>query len=964
MSEPEVRVVPLKSTIVKPSKWPWTIVAIALALSFVSGAFIAIDSSQSAIVQAKAASIPVDFIGTSTSSDALDNPNYIDSNADWIMHSPDNIRDIEACEIITHAFVRNTNGDYPPYYPGGYFPIMFLRDDSQETLASYKIVGDVPDQGTIALPRQMADDMSVSVGDTVNLYFPASELRFDPAINDTRWYSEEATFPLTVSQIWTQDGLKDQIVYLPDGSSQQYLELDPRSVLIREFLNPAVLNIKDLYPIIDSFGTMLRNKYVGEESETLYFIWIDRGEYIDYRDTTKSIHRLDALYAPLSSRCDAFDVTLMRSELVYTIYVAPLGGMSGHRVYYLGLSLPVLILGIYVSAIGAGISADLREDNLQSVRARGIGRLTIVRHLTMESVAVGLVAGIFGYLLGILVSKTMLTSIVTSLGWYQDVSVTSVDFAFTWFTLLATLGLGVLTVVLASFMAAVKATKPPRTTPSKLEALHMLPIAEVILIALSIVSIFGILMGTQWVGSHGFDWYFGSLGAMLDSIVLILFPAMPFMLTVGLVGLLTRWPISVQRRLMKRFSKGAGDVDIPLGPMAARCDKRARRMSILVALVLVLVIFVSVSMQTIVSAQKESVRSEVVSDVSVYASYIGGWWHGDSWYPDSWFPTEANFSAINGISHLALYQYFQSTILGSQWTYTAAIDPESYLETVHPSAKYTKGDPAEVLSLLNSATNVLVTERYASENDLELGDAFTMRMTGYVVGSNDSVNYTLNVNVAHIIDDLPGLCDIVIGYPALSSIPKYTFDHIAKDGGVFIDVDEDSDPEVIASQVVQIFSSAGYYDPFSRTLDKEMEEIDSDPDVGGLFRFLTAETWISVSLVLVGVAMSSYATARFAVTASSRSGTAREKLQAVKAVLASESASLAIVGASAGVFVGLLTSYLFGMMWKPYDFPRTMIGAEFTAMVFVTGALLVVGIVVLATLSSVAGSSKGPIKPS
>ena len=131
VSEPEVRVVPLKSTIVKPSKWPWTIVAIALALSFVSGAFIAIDSSQSAIVQAKAASVPVDFIGTSTSSDALDNPNIIDSNADWIMHGPDSIRDIEACEVITHAFVRNTNGDYPPYYPGGFYPIMFLRDDSQ-----------------------------------------------------------------------------------------------------------------------------------------------------------------------------------------------------------------------------------------------------------------------------------------------------------------------------------------------------------------------------------------------------------------------------------------------------------------------------------------------------------------------------------------------------------------------------------------------------------------------------------------------------------------------------------------------------------------------------------------------------------------------------------------------------------------------------------------------------------------
>jgi hypothetical protein len=51
------------------------------------------------------------------------------------------------------------------------------------------------------------------------------------------------------------------------------------------------------------------------------------------------------------------------------------------------------------------------------------------------------------------------------------------------------------------------------------------------------------------------------------------------------------------------------------------------------------------------------------------------------------------------------------------------------------------------------------------------------------------------------------------------------------------------------------------------------------------------------------------------------------------------------------------------MMWKPYDFPRATIGAEYTAMVFVTAVVLAVGIVVLATLSSVAGSNKGSIKP-
>ena len=963
MSEHVARVEPPRSVIIKPSKWPWTIIAIVLSLSFVSGAFIAIDSSQSAIVKAKAASFPVDFIGTSTSSEALDSPGYIDGTAQWIMHGPDDLRDIEACEVITHAFVRDSNGGYPPYYPGGQYPIMFLPSDNQEFLASYRIVGDVPNQGGIALPKQMADDMQVSVGDTVNLYFGASEAVFDPGLNDTVWHQDEASFPLTVSQIWTQDGLKDQVVFLPDGGSQQYLDLDPRSVLIREFLNPAVLNIGDLYPMIDSFGPMLRDKFVGEESQTLYFIWIDREEYIDYTDTIESIHNLDALYGPLSSRCQAFDVTLMRSELVYAINVAPLGGASGYRLYYLGLSLPVLALGIYVAAVGAGISTDFRDGNLQSAKALGIGRRAIIKRLMMESVVVGLVAGIIGYLLGILVCRTMLTSIVTSIGWYEDVNVTSTGLAFTWFTLLVTLGLGVLIVVLVSFFAAVKATKPPRTAPPKLKALHSLPIVEVILIGLSLVSIVGILMGTQWIGSHGFDWYVGSLDAVLISLVLLLFPAMPFMLTVGIVGLLTRWPISVQRRLTKSFSRDAGKAVIPLGPMAVRCDKRARRMSIMVALVLVLVIFVSVSMDTIISTQKESVRLDTGSEVNVPARYIGGWWHGTSWYPDSSFPTDANFSGISGISHLALYQYFVATTLEDPYAFVVAIDPGSYLEAVPTYARDANGDPVEVLSLLDTAANALVTENYASENSLKRGDALTMQMTGYVVGSNESVLFTLNVNIAHVVHDLPGLGDIVVGYSAVSSIPKYTFDHISESGGVFIDAEEDADQESIASQAMQVFTSSGYDSEYPQMLDREMEVIDTSPDLGGLFSFLTAEVWIAASVVLVGVAMSSYATARFAVTASSRSGIAGEKLRAVKAILASESASLAIVGASVGVLVGLMTSYLFGMMWKPYDFPRATIGAEYTAMVFVTTAVLVVGIVVLATLSSVAGSNKGPIKP-
>jgi len=641
-------------------------------------------------------------------------------------------------------------------------------------------------------------------------------------------------------------------------------------------------------------------------------------------------------------------------------HVDGFGGLAGYRAYYFALSLPILVLGIYVTAVGASISADLRDEDLQYALKGGMRRGSILAELMIESLAVGFVTGLLGYVLGIVVSRTMLTSLATSITWYEEVSITSTDLSLTVSSFLATIGLGMVVVVVTSILAASKATKPARTDPSELAPLGVLPIVEIALIGLSLVSVFGILGGTQYVGSHGLERYVGSLGVVLNSLVILLFPAMPFMLAVGLAGLLSRWPISVQRRLMKILSRRSAGVSIPLGPMAARCDKRARRMSILVALVLVFVVFVSVSMQTIVTAQKEDARLGIGADIIVYVSYIGGWWQGTGWWPDCYFPSQSNFSWIDGISHMTLCQHFVASMPDDPWGYATAIDPQSYLETAYLRSSDANGDPEEVLSLLESPTNALVTESYASEHGLERGDSLQMQMTSYVIGSNDTVTFTVSASVAHIVSRLPALSEVVVGYAALSSIPKYTFDHYAQAVDALVDAEPGAEMETIGDQVMDTLESCGYYGSNYRLLDSELEDIDASPDVGGLFSFLTSEVAVTVTVVLVGVAMTSYATSRIATRTAASSVMARQDPRTLKAVLASESASLAILGASVGVFVGLLTSYLFGMMWKPYDFPRPTIGADFTALVLVVAAALSLGLVVLAALSSLAGSSRGP----
>lgn len=595
------------SSLISPSKWFWTVVPIALALAFVSGAFIAIDSSQMAVVRAEVDSIPVDFIGRGTTTDTLDNQFFIDTRIDY-MSDFEGVEEVDPVVVMTYVLVRNSEGATAPYYTGGHFPVMFMPSESERTLESYKIEGDVPTPGTIALPRQMADDLDVTVGQTVSLAFVTSE--YNPVTGNGSWTSEEYDASFQVEQIWTQDGLKDQVVFLPDGSSQQYLDVDARAVLIRQYLNPAVLNIDDLYPIVGALGYgLLREKYV-DNAESLYLIWIDRGHYIDYADTERSVERLDTLYGPMSSQYLAYGVSVQRSDLIWVIGPWEVGDMNDYRLRYLGLSVPVLALGIYVTAVGAGIGADLRQDKLQSLASQGVRRRTILKKLTSESVIVGLIAGGVGLLLGIFVSRAVLRPIVAYVAWGSESAVSNSDYGLTLFTVLATLGLGVLVVFVASFFASVRATKPLRTGPSELDVLRALPITEVIMIGLSLVSVFAILGGQRWVGSHGFDWYFLSPGIFFDNIGLAIFPAVPFMLTLGIVSLLTRWPVNMQHRLAKSFSGQSQHVAIPLGPLAERCDKRARRMCVLVSLALALGLFITIAMDTASSKEGDNLGAD------------------------------------------------------------------------------------------------------------------------------------------------------------------------------------------------------------------------------------------------------------------------------------------------------------------------------------------------------------------
>lgn len=303
----------------------------------------------------------------------------------------------------------------------------------------------------------------------------------------------------------------------------------------------------------------------------------------------------------MSTQYLGYGVSVQRSDVVWPLIEWGTDYFESDRLTFIGLSLPILVLGVYVTVVGAGVSADLRDEKLRAVTAQGARRRTILKYLTFESMIVGLVASVLGLVLGILMSRVLLDPVAAWHAWIYDYRVTSSDYAVSTFTILLVVGLGVAVTFIAALFASLRATRPPRTGPSEFDVLRILPIAEVIIIGLSLASVFAILGGQRWVGSHGFDWFFGSAGAFFDHFGLVIFPAVPFMLSLAFANLLTKWPVSAHKRFAKTLFGIGPTVPVPRGPMTDRCEKRARRMCVLVALTLALAVFLTIAMDTMVA---------------------------------------------------------------------------------------------------------------------------------------------------------------------------------------------------------------------------------------------------------------------------------------------------------------------------------------------------------------------------
>src|SRR5439155_19119589 len=82
--------------------------------------------------------------------------------------------------------------------------------------------------------------------------------------------------------------------------------------------------------------------------------------------------------------------------------------LAAERILYLLISMPVVLLGVYLGAVGVDLSHAERRRELAVLKTRGARRGQVIGLLILEAVVGGLIAAVIGLAAGTLLSRFLL----------------------------------------------------------------------------------------------------------------------------------------------------------------------------------------------------------------------------------------------------------------------------------------------------------------------------------------------------------------------------------------------------------------------------------------------------------------------------------------------------------------------------------------------------------------------------
>ena len=890
----------------------FAVIGIVLALSLISGALIAVDSSAMGQLRAAIGKVPVDFVSQeyrTNSSIPVYNDSYFAPRI-AALESVQGVRKVSPIVSVSGIVLTNLSGFvFEQYYTSS---AVFLPENSSSILSEFKIEGVLPDPGTVAISRAVADRIQIDVGDGIVCSFQKYESHYDP-INFTYSYNYSyLNITFSVSQIWTQGDVTSSTPYYPMYDSGRSVSDPERSVSFVDISNPVVFNMVDTDLLIPSSTAFLGYPAVS----STYYVWIDRAEVISLADVPGTLSDLDFIKNRLDIKGQRYSLQVTRSPLV-----EPLSELypqlQASKVLFLALSLPVVALGTYLSVVGVDLGVTSRKREVGILKSRGASNKQVFSSLIMESLLLGTFAGVSGVVLGLLVSRFLLdvaTSFSTSTvgdSLISDIRVTS-----------GTVAVSVLFGIFLMFASSYRPFKRVSKTEIS-EALHYYspsiaqidykPRMDIILLGLSVWSVASVLIGASGFSDLNVPWYVAIILGIALVIGILVFPLMPFLLSLSVVRLLTRGSRKLYAKFTLLVKPWTKDLHYLVDKNIVRNPRRASNLAVIISLALAFGLFVSVTMESNIAYQNDIVKFDVGSDIKVT-----GYNYGDRTDKELNASHLGEVSSIPGVEHSVLYQQIGLTVdMIGYGNYLGAVvfDPSDFADTVRPGNSYFVDTGADVLADLETDGTVLVSEYIMRSSSLVVGDTLRAQFQSW-----DSYGITgtwyLNLLVIGEVRLLPGIQsgELFIGDQTMAVIPDANLTLGTNMFGSIITVAEGSDPHDVASDVEDLYARNGL-DTSTMILEDRLEELRNDPTYGALADFLYVEYVLSLLIMSVGVgliifvAVSDREQELACIMARGSSSSQMRK------ILMGESMSLMFLGLTVGAIVGILTAYLFNTLF-------------------------------------------------
>jgi ABC-type lipoprotein release transport system permease subunit len=933
----------------------YALIGIAIALSLISGSWIAVDSSGIGLLRAALDRVPVDYVGTSvfTSSEVSNDAVRLTESTVAQIESVVSIEaatPIISVSRVSSAYYMNSSGGVYIDESGQNFSgnLVFLSNSSQRLLDSFKIVGSLPDPGTVAIPKDVADSLGLKIGDDITCVFEREQYYWVKGSEGPEQSVNITYFNITssISNIWTQPGFESPN---QDWFGTPMVDKGDSDIWLRQASNPVVFNLADYERLgIDRSGSDLPYS-VGWS----YFVWVDRGEVIKLANLPAAVDRLRLIQDQLAKKPYPNVVHFDDSDLIPSLESLDYD-LKGKEPLFLALSVPVLALGVYLSMVGVDLGVTERRREAGILKSRGASNKQVFGSLIVEAIALGAISGIAGLLLGAFVSRFLLGA-VASFGGEAVTEVT--DFLASSTTVILCILTGIALMLFSSYGPFKRVSKTDvaqalhHYSPTATQ-LEYSPMTDIALLLLSLWSVVTIFLGFDWPGRQGLSWI---VEVVLDTSFIFgiaILPLLPFMLSLSLVRLLTRG----SRRLYSKFAwlvkPWTKDLHYLIDRNIVRNPRRASNLCVIISLALAFGLFISVTMESTMNYEREQVHFEVGSDIKLDASFPGP--VTQSVIDESKLE---GLAALPGVEHAVTYSQLDLIFDDSGYLYDASsvvLNSTDYLETVKPSDFYFIDGGNELLKGLSSDGTVLLSKDFADQIGLQVG-----RILPVVVQSYSRYN-RIDVTVTGLVKGLPGFSgvDAFIDRHTLSVVSEENLTGVYYNNGAFIAVVGGANPHEVADAAVELYERANLTCS-STILQDRLDALNRDPTFASLADFLYMEYALSIVIMTIGVGLLIFVAVHdrekelACIMARGASG------GQVRKILMGESMSLMILGLVVGASVGILTAYLF----------NTLSGEELYATVerkmvftFVSFSIVLSSIVALILASLLATARAGKIK--